>query len=193
MTQSIWLRLKVIVGLMCTLIGIHLINVMFSGQLNQLGVYPRDPTSLLHIITSPFVHGSLEHLMNNLLALSVLSGLILIRSVGFFLASSAFVIVLGGLLVWLFARDGYHIGASGWIFGLWSINVAMAWFDRQVINVVLALITLFFYGGMIYGVLPTESRISFEAHFFGALSGVLFVFIYTKFTKRRALHLSNNK
>ena len=184
MAKTIWLRVKVIVGLMSVVIGVHLINMMLSGQLNQLGILPRDPSSLPHIFTAPFVHGSLEHLMNNLLALSVLSGLILIRSLRFFLSSSIFIIVFSGLLIWLFARDGFHIGASGWIFGLWSVNVAMAWFDRRVINIVLALVTLIFYGGMIYGVLPTESRISFEAHLFGALSGVLFVFSYTKVFRR---------
>ncbi len=179
-----WLRLKVIVGLICVLLGVHLANVVLSGQLNQFGIYPRSLFSFPHIVTAPFLHGSFEHLINNLLVLSVLRGLVLIRSLRFFIASSAFIIVFSGLLIWLLAREGFHIGASGWIFGLWSVNVAIAWFDRRVVNIVIALLTLFFYGGMIYGVLPSDSRISFEAHLFGAISGILFVFLHTKLIKK---------
>lgn len=85
----------------------------------------------------------------------------------------------------MFARTASHIGASGWVFGLWSLSIAMAVFDRSLKNIVIALIVVFLYGGMIYGVLPGDPRISFEAHIFGAIAGVLCAFFYRLITSKR--------
>ena len=90
------------------------------------------------------------------------------------------IIGVGGALVWLFARPGDHIGASGWIFGLWSLVIALAWFDRSPRNITIALAVLFFYGGMVFGVLPTQGYISFESHLFGAIAGVFAAFTLSK-------------
>lgn len=81
--------------------------------------------------------------------------------------------VVGGLGVWLFARLALHIGASGWIFGLWGLIVSRALFEKDFKSILLSLLMLFFYGGMIYGVLPTDSHISFEGHMSGLVAGVL--------------------
>ena len=85
-----------------------------------------------------------------------------------------------GLLVWLFARNALHIGASGWIFGLWSLCIATAWYDRKFINILIALLVVFLYGGMLFGVLPNDPRISFESHFFGAIAGVVCAFFQAR-------------
>jgi len=96
----------------------------------------------------------------------------------FFLNSSIFIILVGGFLVWLFGRDATHIGASGWVFGLWGLSIAVGWFDRRFINILVSLGVLLVYGGMIYGVLPSDPRVSFESHLFGALSGVACASLY---------------
>ncbi len=83
-------------------------------------------------------------------------------------------------MVWLFARPAIHIGASGWIFGLWSLTIAMAWFDRRFINIVIAVFVIFFYGGMFYGVLPGRPGVSFESHLFGAVAGVICALLMAK-------------
>jgi len=90
-----------------------------------------------------------------------------------------FIIAVGGLLVWVFGRSASHVGASGWIFGLWSLCVATAWFDRRFGNILLAVLVLFFYGSMILGVLPGDPAVSFEMHLAGAIAGVLCAFSYT--------------
>src|SRR5690606_18782237 len=117
-----------------------------------------------HIFTAPFIHGNVAHLSNNLAAFLIFGSLCLAQSVRFFLISSLFIIAISGSLVWLFGREAIHIGASGWVFGLWSLSIALAWFDRRIINILIACLVVFFCGGMIYGVLPSDPKISFEAH-----------------------------
>ena len=51
--------------------------------------------------------------------------------------------------------------------------IALAWFDRSWRNIAISLAVVFFYGGMVVGVLPIDGQVSFESHLFGALSGVI--------------------
>lgn len=184
-TAAFWLRLKIILALALLMVLVHTVNVLLDGQLNQYGIIPRSAAHWFHIFTAPFIHGDMAHLINNLFGLAVFSAFCLLRPVSLYLLSSVFIIVLSGSLVWLFARSAIHIGASGWIFGLWSLSIAMAWFDRSLINILSGLAIVFLYGGMAYGVLPSDPKVSFEGHLFGAISGVVFAFLYSVFLKFR--------
>jgi membrane associated rhomboid family serine protease len=177
--SAFWQRFKIVLTVCGVLSLVHIVNMALGGQLNQFGILPRDISSLPYIYSSPLLHGNLSHLVNNLIGLSLFSWLCLIRSVRLYVWSSLFIVTLTGILVWFFGRQAIHIGASGWIFGLWSLSIALAWFDRRPLNILIALIVVFLYGGMIYGVLPQGSSISFEAHFFGAVSGVLAAWLST--------------
>ena len=178
MTCALWLRIKLIVGLNLLLIAVYLMGLAWPGRLYQFGIIPGSVAHWFHVFTAPFIHGSVAHLTNNLAGFSLFSAFCLLRSVRFYLGSCLFIIVVGGALVWLFGRPATHIGASGLIFGLWSLTIALAWFDRRILNILLALLVIFLYGGMIYGLLPTNPYISFEAHIFGALAGVLCAYGY---------------
>jgi membrane associated rhomboid family serine protease len=184
MAEAIVTRMKLLIALLAGLVVLHVINVQLGGGLAQFGIIPRDWSSWYHIFTAPFIHSDFGHLTNNLVSLAVFSTLCLIRSVRFYLISSIFIIVIGGALVWLFGRPAAHVGASGWIFGLWSLSVAVAWFDRRFGNIALALLVVFLYGGMVFGVLPSDRTVSFEMHLGGAVAGVLCAFSYATIGRR---------
>lgn len=160
--------------------GVHFLNIITGGYLRNFGLEPRTLNSLYTIILSPWLHGDIAHLLSNLSILVVLAFLCLLQGVRYFVKASAIIIIVSGLLVWLFGRNAVHIGASGWIFGLWSLVIATAWFDRSFLNISIGIGVLIFYGGMIFGLVPTSAPISFEAHIFGALSGVLSAAILSK-------------
>jgi membrane associated rhomboid family serine protease len=141
-------------------------------DLNHYGISPRNLASIWTIITAPLLHWNIGHLANNLFGLCIFSALCLIHSSRRYLLNSGFIIIFSGLLVWLFARPGMHLGASGWVFGLWGLCIAGAWFERRFVNIVVAVFVLIFYGGLVYGVLPLNSGISFESHLFGAIVGI---------------------
>jgi membrane associated rhomboid family serine protease len=184
MSRSIWLKIKLVAGVILFISALHVVNMVLGGRLSQFGVIPRDMGSLFHIATAPFIHGSLGHLINNVIGLSIFSAFCLLRSIRVYVWSSVFIIVVGGLMVWLFGRNASHIGASGWIFGLWSLSIANAIFDRSFQNILVAVLVVFLYGGMIYGVLPSSQGISFEGHFFGAVAGIACAFLLKGLAKK---------
>ena len=171
---------KAIAGVAATMIAVHVINLFTGGYLSNFGIEPRLIGGAYTIATAPFIHSDVGHLGSNLAAFVVLGSLVLLQGLRYFVKASAVIIGLGGALVWLFARTGDHIGASGWIFGLWSLVIALAYFDRSPRNIFIALAVVFFYGGMVFGVLPTEGIISFESHLFGAIAGVFAAFTLAK-------------
>lgn len=167
------------------MVAAQVFNWVFNGWLYQFGLVPRQVGSLPGIYIAPFLHGSLVHLINNLFGFCIFSSLLFVHSLQRYLWSSFFIVTLTGILVWCFGRSALHIGASGWIFGLWSLTIATAWFDRRFINILIAVAVIFFYGGMLWGVLPTDPGVSFESHLFGAFAGVVCAFMQNKFYKNR--------
>jgi len=79
---------------------------------------------------------------------------------------------LSGLGTWVIGRSSIHIGASGVIYGVVTYLIAAAWRLRSWRSALLAILILFLYGGIFYGMLPQTGPISWEAHLSGAVAGV---------------------
>lgn len=157
-----------------TLIGImalaHILNIFFGFSLNAYGIQPRTLNGLVGIFASPFLHSSLPHLLGNLIPFAVLSAIVLSRGLGRYLTVSLLIVGLGGSLVWLFGRDAIHVGASGWVFGLWSFLLGQAWFSRSWRDLIAASAVIVLYSGMIFGLFPRYG-ISVESHIAGVIVG----------------------
>lgn len=176
-------RARLLAALVVVLTGIHLLNVLSDGYLNRYGIVPRIPARVGNIFSAPFIHRDFAHLFNNLVSLVVLSGFVILRSVKFYLASSAFIISIGGALVWLCGRAAYHIGSSGWIFGLWGLSIALACFDRRLMNILILVVVIALYGAMATAIVPGDPSISYEAHLAGTAAGIMWAYLYAKATR----------
>ena len=86
---------------------------------------------------------------------------------------SFIVIGLGGAGVWALGRPAIHIGASGLVFGYFGYLVARGWYERKLGSILIAIAVIILYGGLIAGVIPARSLVSWEAHLFGLIAGVL--------------------
>ena len=97
---------------------IQITNALFNLELVQYGVYPREIAGLRGVLFAPLIHGSFAHLFSNTLPLLVMGTAMLLgypRSSKLVLP----VIYFGvGLMVWIFGRGSFHVGASGINFGL---------------------------------------------------------------------------
>lgn len=145
----------------------ELVNLLTFRKLNALGIVPRDPSSLGGIFFAPFLHEGLAHFFANFLPLCIL-GILLGRLYPgkFWLIVAA--IALGcGLLVWLLARRASHIGASGLLYGLFGFLALGGFLSGNVVYLVVSLSLLLLYSGILWGVLPTTSRTSWESHLAG--------------------------
>jgi membrane associated rhomboid family serine protease len=75
-----------------------------------------------------------------------------------------------------FGRDGQHLGASGVVYGYFGYLVLAGWLSKRVWLALISVGVVFFYGGLIWGVLPTQSYISWESHLFGFVSGLFLAY-----------------
>ncbi len=151
---------------------VFLLSVVFP--LNNLGIVPRNITGLRGIILSPFLHGSFSHLAANSVSFFILGLLLIYSEKGRAVAVLIAVTLLGGAGTWLIGRSGtIHIGASGIIYGMLGYLVASGIFRRELKSVLLSIFVFLLYGGMIFGVLPMDSFVSWESHLCGFLAGIL--------------------
>lgn len=177
--------LGVILALIALMATIQLVNFQLEGALERYGILPRSTDNLPNIFSAPFVHASNSHLLSNIFGLLVFGSLVAFRSRWLFVWGSLFIISVSGGMAWLIGREALHIGASGWIYGLWSLTIGIAWFDRRLINIAIALVVLVVYGSMSYGLLPLQPTVSFEMHIAGAIAGVICAYCYQQIMNRR--------
>ena len=88
--------------------------------------------------------------------------------------------VFTGLLVWFFARDAYHIGLSGVIYSLLFFLFFSGVFRKDTRLLTVALLVVFIYGSMVWGIFPYDWRISFESHLSGSIVGLFLSIIFKK-------------
>ena len=149
------------------------INSLAGHPLDDYGIVPRNMDGLWGIPLAPFLHGGFGHAFSNTVPLLMLGGLVAARGWQTLLGVTLFVVLLGGAGVWLVARGGSHIGASGLVFGYFGYLVARGWYDRRIVSILIAVVVMVVYGGLLFGVLPTGGRVSWEGHLTGLIAGVL--------------------
>ena len=146
---------------------------MWGWPLHYFGIRPRNPMGIIGIFSAPMLHGDLNHLISNTVPLLFLGTVLF-----FFYERIAGIIFFRAyfwtnLLVWLFGRqDSNHIGASGLVYGLAFFLIFFGIFRRDFTSILISVVVITMYGGVMYGVLPTDPLISWEAHLGGALVGV---------------------
>jgi membrane associated rhomboid family serine protease len=162
-------------------------GLFFHNSLKSHGVHPRSAEGLIGILSSPFLHSGLFHLVANTIGIVMLGSLVLMHDISKFFLVNAFSVIIGGLGVWLVGgTQTNHIGISGVIFGYFGYLVSVGIFERKLGTVLLSLLTVFLYGGMIWGILPVQIGVSWEGHFFGFLGGILSAFVLSKRKDRSA-------
>ena len=164
-----WSAIKVVISF----IGIIWIVFILDWFLpiERLGIHPRQLKGLLGILTSPLIHSNLKHIIANSISLLVFGILCGILEGKRLLPVAVAIIILGGLLTWIFARSANHIGASGVIFGLFGYLLFVGYFNRQWKFMLASVLCLIGFGSMIFGILPLSSCVSCESHLFGFVSG----------------------
>lgn len=178
-------KFQPILILVAVIWAVELVNLFLGSPLASWGILPRSFGGLIGIPLAPMIHGSLWHTVSNTVPLLFLGALTLAGGRRRFWETTVTVTLLSGVLVWLFARDAYHIGASGLVFGYFGAILARAVMERSLAAIMIGMVTVLAYGGLLWGILPLRSYVSFESHLFGLIAGIFVVWLDVKLSRSR--------
>jgi membrane associated rhomboid family serine protease len=166
--------LATVVGFAVLLWAVHLLNAATGFFLVRLlGIVPREVEGLDGVLFAPLLHADAGHLFSNTLPLLVLGFLTFLEGAKRFAIAVGTSWLASGLGVWIFG-GGVTIGASGLVFGLFAYLLVRGFYNRDWKQMLLAVMLFLMYGSLLWGVLPQfGTNISWQAHLFGALGGVL--------------------
>jgi membrane associated rhomboid family serine protease len=149
----------------------------FAADFAHFGIYPRHILGTIGIFTSPFIHGDFLHLLSNSFSLMLLIIILFFFYDRIALKALLYIYILTGIGVWIIAREAYHIGASGVIYGIASFILFSGLIRKNQSSLALSFVVLLLYGGMFYGVLPRDGYISWESHLMGLFSGLIVAYL----------------
>jgi membrane associated rhomboid family serine protease len=165
----------------------EVVDQLSGLRLDDDGIVPRSVDGLDGILWAPLLHAGWPHLLANTVPFLVFGFLAMAGGIRQFVLVTAMIWLLGGLGVWLIGPPNTStIGASGVIFGWLVFLLARGFFARSGRQIVLAVVLFVVWGGILFGVLPGQPGISWQAHLFGALAGLLAARLVAQADRRRS-------
>jgi len=168
--------------------SVFIMDEYLGYHLKQWGLKPRVLEGLRGIVTVHFLHGDLEHIAQNSLALFVLNSFLFYfyRSIALpvfftlFFASPA--------LLWFAGRDGNHIGASVLIYAEFAFLFISGLIRRNPLLLRVALVVVLYYGSLVWYVFPVDKKISWEGHACGFFMGIIAAFWWRNLGPQRKVY-----
>ena len=172
--RSIGLQVTVLGGTLAAIWAGFAANAALGGALIAYGIIPRTSTGLRGVLFAPFLHANFNHLIANTVPFLILGWLVMLRDSRHFLPVTLLSMLGAGLGAWLLGAPGsVHIGASGVVFGYLGFLMLSGWYARSIGSVLLSIGVTVIWGGLVAGVLPTQSGVSWQGHFGGFIAGLL--------------------
>ncbi len=173
-TSPLLRGLAVVGGLLVLMWVLEIVDQGTGHSLDQFGIVPRDPETAGHIMLAPWLHFGWNHLIANSGPFLVLGVLTYIAGFARWLLTTLSSVIVSGVTVWLTAPAGsITAGVSGLVFGYLTYLLIRGFFTRRPGQIALAVVVLLVYGGILVGVLPPASGVSWQGHLGGAVGGGL--------------------
>jgi membrane associated rhomboid family serine protease len=165
------------------LFAIEALNRWDGDRLNALGgIRPHRVDGLDGIVFAPFLHTGFDHLYANAVPLLLTGTFVLATGFARSLGVTALIAVASGLGVWFTGSpDTVVVGASGVILGYIGFLLARGIVERSWWGIAVSVLIGLIYGAQILGeVTPTDERVSWQAHLFGFLGGVVAAVVFRR-------------
>lgn len=150
---------------------VMLLEKATNSDFSYWGIFPQTMRGFVGILFSPFIHGNFQHLLSNSPSFIILGTSIILFYPKIAHKIYLYIYFFTGLGVWLFAREAYHIGASGMIYGFAGFLFFSGLFRKDTKSLAISLSVAILFNGMVYGIFPQKQGISWESHLIGALIG----------------------
>jgi len=157
---------------------IKIIEIYSNISFIEYGVLPREISGIKGVFFSPFIHKDFKHLINNSVPLLILGSALCYFFKTNYKKIFPLIYLFSGLLLWCLGRTNLHIGASGIVYALASFIFFSGLISKNKNLSALSLIVVFIYGGLFWGLFPTQQEISWEGHFSGFISGLVFAWFF---------------
>ena len=160
--------------------SVKIFEIVFDYDFTEYGVLPRKFNGLVGILFSPLIHSDVNHLLSNSLPVIILC--LLIFNFYSQIAKKIFIYLyfISGLWLWCIGRESFHIGASGLIYAMASFLFFSGILRKNSQLSAVALLVIFIYGGLFWGLFPIHKNVSWEGHLTGFIAGILVSFIFRK-------------
>ena len=163
------------------------LEIGMDWDFTKLGVYPMEKRGVFGIFAHPLVHSSFKHLFANTIPFFFLSWCLFYfyRDIAPYIF---FTIWIGcGVFTFLIGKPGWHIGASGIIYGLAFFLFFSGLLRKHVPLIAISLLITFLYGGLVWNMFPqfAKETTSWEGHLSGAITGTLCSIAFMKYGPQR--------
>jgi membrane associated rhomboid family serine protease len=158
---------------------VEVVNTISGNDLDSDGLYARNVGRFWGILTSPFIHASFQHLIDNTVPFVFLGVIIAFRGASRLALVTAFIILIGGLGTWLISPSHsgravvYTIGCSGVVFGYAAYLLTRGIFDRSLWELMIGVVVGVIWGAALLASLVPHTGISWQAHACGGVAGVI--------------------
>lgn len=171
------------------------LEVGMDWDFTHLGVYPMEKKGFFGIFAHPLVHSSFKHLLANTLPLLFLSWCLFYfyRDIAPYIFFSIWIGC--GLFTFLIGKPGWHIGASGIIYGLAFFLFFSGILRKHIPLVAISLLVTFLYGGLVWNMFPqfAKADTSWEGHMGGAIAGMICSAAFIKYGPQRPEPLADEE
>ena len=157
---------------------LYIVKFLETGMdwdLSRLGVYPMEQRGVLGIFTHPLIHSSFSHLLANTIPLFFLMWCLFYfyRDIASYIFFAIW--IASGIFTFIIGKPGWHIGASGIVYGLAFFLFFSGILRKHVPLIAISLLVTFLYGGLVWNMFPQFAKIttSWEGHLSGAIAGTL--------------------
>jgi membrane associated rhomboid family serine protease len=152
---------------------VKICEVLFKVEVYYFGIYPLYIKGLIGIFLSPLIHGSWQHLVSNTIPF-----IVVVPALFYYFRTHAYRIFFTiyfatGLWVWVYARASYHIGMSGVVYGVTVFLLISSIIRKNRYLSYFGLFIIFYFGSMLWGLLPINPSVSHESHIMGSIAGVV--------------------
>lgn len=160
----------------------HSVQALEETHWFFLGVKPLSVEGLPGILLSPFIHADWGHLGANAGPFLVLTSVLFYVYRDIALKVFIWIYVLAGIWLWFGARDAWHVGASGLVYGIATFLFVSGIIRNYVPLIALSMMVVFLYGSLFWGIFPVEWLVeySWEAHMWGAIAGLVTAVVFRK-------------
>ncbi len=153
---------------------VEAVDQVTALNLDRDGIVSRNLDGLWGVVWAPLLHAGWPHLLANTVPFLVFGFLAMAGGIRQWIVVTATIWLLSGIGVWLVGpSDAYTVGASGVIFGWLVFLLARGFFARSARQIGLAIVLFAVWGSVLFGIVPGQPGISWQAHLFGALAGLL--------------------